>query len=139
MSGECICGAVSVNDGSLERSVLQVYLKLIVPLLKRYKSVTVPVITRYTSVTATSNIYYNTRLLRNNNGSSQLDLFICVNYPGSSFYERVCSIVFCCPFACFVFVNFTILLNFGFALSLCKRNFFRVLLLSFLFPVRSFS
>ena len=86
MSGECICGAVSVNDGSLERSVLQVYLKLIVPLLKRYKSVTVPVITRYTSVTATSNIYYNTRLLRNNNGSSQLDLFICVNYPGSSFY-----------------------------------------------------
>ena len=53
MSGECICGAVSVNDGSLERSVLQVYLKLIVPLLKRYKSVTVPVITRYTSVTVT--------------------------------------------------------------------------------------
>ena len=55
-------------------------MKLIVPLLKRYKSVTVPVLTRYTSVTATANIYYNTSLLCNNNGSSQLDLFICVNY-----------------------------------------------------------
>ena len=71
-------------------------MKLIVPLLKRYNSVTVPVITRYTSVTATSNIYYNTSLLRNNNGSSQLEPF-CVNYPGSSFYERVCSIVFLLP------------------------------------------
>ena len=33
-------------------------------------------------------------------------------------------LLLCCPFACFVFVNFTILLNFGFALSLCKRTFF---------------
>ena len=98
-------------------------MKIIVPLLKKYKSVTVPVITRYTSVTATSNIYYNTSLLRNNNGSSQLDLFICVNYPGSSFYECVCSIVFLLT-ACFVFVHFTILLNFGFVLFLCKRTFF---------------
>ena len=80
------------------------------------------VLTMYTSVTPTSNIYYNASLLRNNNGSSQLDLFICLNYRGSSFYELVCSL--CCPFACFVFVNFTILLNFGFALSLCKRTFF---------------
>ncbi len=72
-------------------------MKLIVPLLKRYKSVTVPVLTTYTSVTATSSIYYNTSLLRNNNGSSQLDLFICVNYRGSSFYERVCSFVFLLP------------------------------------------
>ncbi len=78
-------------------------MKLIVPLLKRYKSVTVPVLTRYTSVTATSNIYYNTSLLRNNNGSSQLDLFICVNYRGSSFYERVCSIVFLLPLCVFCF------------------------------------
>ena len=31
---------------------------------------------------------------------------------------------FCCPFACFVFINFAILVNFGFALSLCKRTFF---------------
>ena len=114
-------------------------MKLTVPLLKRYKSVTVPVITRYTSVTATSNIYYNTSLLRNNNGSSQLDLFICVNYPGSSFYERVCSIVFCCPFACFVFVNFTILLNFGFALSLCKRTFFECYCFLFFFRFALFS
>ena len=114
-------------------------MKLIVPLLKRYKSVTVPVISRYTSVTATSNIYYNTSLLRNNNGSSQLDLFICVNYPGSSFYERVCSIVFGCPFACFVFVNFTILLNFGFALPLCKRTFFKCYSFLFFFRFDLFS
>ena len=86
-------------------------MKLIVPFLKRYKSVTVPVLTRYTSVTATSNVYYNASLLRNNNGSSQLDLFllrnnngssqldlfVCVNYRGSSFYERVCSVVFLLP------------------------------------------
>ena len=72
-------------------------MKLIVLLLKRYKSVTVPVLTRYTSVTATSNIYYNTSLLRKNNGSSQLDLFICVNYPWSSFYERICSFVLLLP------------------------------------------
>ena len=72
-------------------------MKLIVPLLKRYKSVAVPVLTRYTRVTATSNIYYNTSLLRNNNGSSQLDLFVHVNYRGSSFYERVCSFVFSLP------------------------------------------
>ena len=82
-------------------------MKLIVPLLKRYKSVTVPVITRYTSVTATSNIYYNNIiLLRNNNGSSQLDLFICVNYPGSSFYERVCSTVFLLPLCVLCFRYF---------------------------------
>ena len=72
-------------------------MKLIVPLLKRYKSVTDTVITRYTSVNTTSNIYYDTSLLCNNNGSSQLDLFICVNYRGSSFYERVCSLVFAAP------------------------------------------
>ena len=59
-------------------------MKLIVPLLKRYKCVTFPVLTMYTSVTPTSNIYYNASLLRNNNGSSQLDLFICLNYRGSS-------------------------------------------------------
>ena len=74
-----------------------VYLKLIVPLLKRYKSVTFPVLTRYTRITATSNIYYYTSLLRNKNGSSQLDLFICGNYRGSSFYELVCYIVFAAP------------------------------------------
>ena len=91
-------------------------MKLIVPLLKRYKSVTVPVLTRYTGVTATANIYYNTSLLCNNNGSSQLDLFICVNYRGGSVYERVCSFVFLLPLGvCFVFVNFTILMNFGFS------------------------
>ena len=56
-----------------------------------------PVLTRYTSLTETSNIYYNTSLLRNKNGSSQLDLFICGNYRGSSFYELVCSIVFAAP------------------------------------------
>ena len=72
-------------------------MKLIVPLLKRYESVTFPVLTRYTSVTATSNIYYNTSLLRNNNGSRQLDLFIRVNYRESSFYELVCCIVFAAP------------------------------------------
>ena len=72
-------------------------MKLIVPFPKRYKSVTVPVLTGYTSVTATSNIYYDTSLLCNNNGSSQLDLFICVNSRGSSFYERVCSLVFGAP------------------------------------------
>ena len=110
-------------------------MKLIVPLSKRYKSVTVSVITRYTSVTATSSIYYNTSLLRNNNGFSQLDLFICVNYRGSSFYERVFVLSFCCPFAYF-FVNFTIKLNFGFALSLCKRTFFECHY--FIFRVGSF-
>ena len=45
---------------------------------------------------------------------------------------------FGCPFACFVFVNFTILLNFGFALSLCKRAFFECYCFSFPFPVCSF-
>ena len=69
-------------------------MKLIVPLLKRYKSVTVPVLTRYTSLTATSNIYYNTILLCNNNGFSQSDLFLCASYRGGSCYERVCFLVF---------------------------------------------
>ena len=45
-----------------------------------------------------------------------MDLFICANYRGSSFYKRVCFLFFAEPFACFVFVNFTILLNFGFVL-----------------------
>ena len=42
-------------------------------------------------------------LLRNNNRSSQLDLFISVNYPGSSLYERVCSIVFLLPLSVLCF------------------------------------
>ena len=114
-------------------------MKLTVPLLKRYKSVTVPVLTRHTSVTATSNIYYNTSLLRNNSGSSQLDFFICVNYHGSSFYERF---LFFCLFAAPLRALFALIfydsVDFGFALSLCKRTFFRVLSFSFLFPVCSF-
>ena len=55
------------------------------------------VLTRYPSVTATSNIYYNTILLCENNGPSPLDLFICANYRRSSFYERVCFLVFAAP------------------------------------------
>ena len=39
----------------------------------------------------------------------------------------------CCPFACFVFLNFTVLLNFGFALSLCKCTFFECYCFLFFF------
>ena len=64
---------------------------------KRYKNVTVPVLIRYINVTAMSNIYYNTFLLCDNNGSSQVDLFICANYRGSSFYVNTCFLVFAAP------------------------------------------
>ena len=77
--------------------VLTRYTSVTVPVMTRYKSVTVPVLTRYTGVTATPNIYYNIILLCNNDGSSQLGLFICVNYRGRSFYELVCFLVFAVP------------------------------------------
>ena len=104
-------------------SLFLAYLKLIVPLLKRYESVTFPVLTRYTSVTATSNIYYNTSLLCNNNGSSQLDLFICVNYRGSSFYELVCCFVFAAPLRALFSFNFYDSVEFWFC-ALCVNVLF---------------
>ena len=91
------------------------------------------VITRYTSVTATCNIYCNTSLLRNNNGSSQLDLFICVNYP-PKFILRTC--LFYCLFATPLRVLFSLILRFYWILvlrSLCVNVLFSSVIVFFSF------
>ena len=62
-----------------------------------------------------------------------MDLFICVNYLDVHFTNEFVLLSVCCPFACFVFVNFTIVLNFGFALSLCKSTFFECYCFLFFF------